>query len=497
MQYGNLTSIQQTLLALSQKSLIRKPTFVLWIEGFGDTTEYVMSIDTEIGFELLRGRGNINIGRAILELNNEKGYFYSNGSSMIKSYSRIKIWAGFNDLNIPIFTGLVYDAKPSGIQNTVIVNCRDYMGFFFDAIVKEGLDLFNTPKAIIENFCLNMGLLSEICENDENSASYSELNIKEQKMINALESICDSIFCIPYFDENGILRLSEREYSNFINWKFDDNNITDCNLLSDTEIINDVIVEYRNGFFSRHFDLVSINEYKSKSKQIRIPSLGQDFVSENLQGNIEELLEHSLEGFKFTSSNNSSIIDTIHIRMKSVEASGNISAKIYTDNNGIPGSPLGISRMKATGNIKNEFAWEMFCFDIPVKIAPSTNYWCILDTSLVISGNLYTQINNYSSTSKHVYYNTSWNTENNKKILHIIRGNKYALRLAEDIVRFYKKPHEKIKIIAPAIPQLQLFDEVNVDVKKMGIVGRYAIERRRHFLTTESYTTIDILRKVG
>jgi hypothetical protein len=69
--------------------------------------------------------------------------------------------------------------------------------------------------------------------------------------------------------------------------------------------------------------------------------------------------------------------------------------------------------------------------------------------------------------------------------------------VAEDIVRFCKKPHERIKIIAPAVPHLQLTDEIKVNIKKMGLAGRYVIERRRHILTSETYTTIDTLRKVG
>jgi hypothetical protein len=497
MQYGSLTSAQQVMFVLKQKSFIREPTFVVWIEGFGDTTEYVMSIDTEIGLESLRGRGNLNIGRAIIELDNENGYFYSNGVSVIKPYARMKVWTGFDGINVPIFTGLVHEIKPIGTRNVVVMNCRDYMGYFFDTTVKGELNLSNTPKTIVEYLCSSIGVLSEIANNEENALSYDEIDIQKQKMLNALEKICDSIFCVAYFDENGIFRLVEREYLNPVDWRFDDDNITDCTLLGDTEIINDVTLEYRNGFFSKQFDQASINEYKSKSRQIRIPSLGSDFVSENLQGTIEKSLDYDLEGFKFTSSESASIIDTVHIRMKGTEAHGYVSVKIYTDSNGVPGNLLGASNMKASGNLGDEFAWEIFCFDIPIRIAPSTNYWCIVDTSLVTSGTIYVQTNNFQAAGKHAYYNSSWYTEGNRHILHVVRGSNQSQRLADDIVRFYKKPHERIKIVASAIPHLQLLDEVKVDIEKMEIAGRYAIERRKHFLTTETYTTMDTLRKVG
>ena len=184
--------------------------------------------------------------------------------------------------------------------------------------------------------------------------------------------------------------------------------------------------------------------------------------------------------------------------MKGSEAHGYISAKIYTDNDGIPGSLLGVSSLKASGDLKSEFSWEIFCFNAPVRISPLTNYWCIFDTNSVDSGTLYLQINNAQSTGKHTYYDSSsWHDVDDNYILHIVRGNNYAFRLANDLVRFYKKPHERVKIIAPAVPHLQLLDEVKVNIDRMKMAGRYAIERRRHLLTVEKYTTMDTLRKVG
>jgi hypothetical protein len=517
MQYGALTSSQRVMFDTKQGSLIRKPTFVLWIEGFGDTTEYVMRIDSEIGLESLRGRGSLNIGRAILELNNENGYFYSHSAvqrgSKVKKYARIKIWAGFDYLNIPIFTGIVEDVKPIGTSNAVTINCRDYMGLFFDSIIKDELGLNNTPKSILEYFCSKVGVVANIIDTEESTMSYDvsaplSRSIKGQKMMSVIEKICDSIFCIAYFDEEGILQLVEREYSNAVqtsngrmypmNWRFDDNNIADCMLLADSEIINDVTVEYRSGFFSRYMDQASIDEYRAKARQLGILSLSSDLTSSQTQGTIQELLDHDLEGFKFTTSNNSSVIDSVYVRMKKSDAHGYVCVKIYTNNSGIPGSLIGTSNLKAGDNLTNEFSWEVFCFDTPIRISPLTDYWCIIDTDSVVSGTISIQINNANVNAKHAYYDSSsWHIENNKYVLHIIRGSNQAYRVAEDVVRFYKKPYERVKINAPAVPHLQLTDEVKVNIKKIGITGRYVIERRKHILTSETYTTIDTLRKVG
>ena len=119
MQYGNLTEAQISKFDEAQTHFIRKPSFVVWIEGFGEPTEHVMEIDSEVSLEFPRGRGHLNIGRAILAMNNENDHFYSDGDSKIVKNARMKIWAGLDKLNIPIFTGVISDVKPFGLTLTL------------------------------------------------------------------------------------------------------------------------------------------------------------------------------------------------------------------------------------------------------------------------------------------------------------------------------------------------------------------------------------------
>jgi hypothetical protein len=79
MQHGDLTEAQIARFDTAQAYLVRKPSFVLWIEGFGDLTEYVMEIDSEVALESPEGRGHLNVGRAILVMSNEGGYFTQMG----------------------------------------------------------------------------------------------------------------------------------------------------------------------------------------------------------------------------------------------------------------------------------------------------------------------------------------------------------------------------------------------------------------------------------
>jgi len=496
MQYGNLTVSQRSTFDLKQTNSIRKPSFAVWIEGFGDTTRHVIDIDSEVALESPLGRGNLHIGQAILVVSNENGYFYDNGKSNIKSNAHVKIWTGFDNLNIPIFTGVVHSVKPIGTTNMVTLNCHDYMGLTASVIVKDSQDPNNTAKLMIENFCDQIGVQANVPSTSETTEIYSDPKFDEQSMLSALEEICESIFYVAYFDEAGTLQVAEREYSNPVEWKFDDDSIIDCGRLIDTEIINDVFIEYRENFYVGWCDQPSINEYGTRNRSLRLLLLNSTLVSEMVHGSTSETLDHDLEAFKFISAGDASSIDCLQIKMKQSDAHGNMVVKVHSDNGGVPGALLGTSQSKASANLYTDFAWETFYFTDPVTISPSTIYWVVIDTTPVSSGTVYVQISAATASATHACYSEgAWHTENDKQVLHTISRSLNARRLAEDLIRFYKQPHERIHVIAPAVPQLQLLDEVRVDIEHMQIFGHFVCEGRRHVLTPEGYMTVDILRK--
>jgi len=492
MQYGALSTSKIVLFELAQQGRIRNPTFVIWLEGFGDPSKYVISIDTEVNLE--EKRGILNIGRAILVMDNERGYFYDR-ESKIARYARVKIWTGFNGLNIPMFTGVVDSVKPLGTEYSVELNCIDYMGLFQDILIKGNQEPNNTAKLLMEYFSSEARVVSDIPSSDETSSIYSNPYFDECNLKVALEEICRSIFHVAYFDENGYLRSQEHEYKNRTNFVFKDENMRDCEMIQPTSVVNEMEIEYEENFSARYSDQGSIDRYGRKSRSERTLILNSQMVSSKNEGSTTEELNYDLEAFKFTSQTNSSIIDCIHIKMRKESAHGYMTAKIYTDNSGVPGTLLYTSQLKASANLSIFFSWEIFYFLNKVEISTSKDYWVVVDTTSV-SGTVYAQISATAATEKHAYYDAGWHTENNKRVLHYVSGSREAQQVARDYVGFYKKPHERIRIVAPAVPQLQLFDELLIDIKLRNIEGYYVIEGRRHILTPEQYTTVDKLRKV-
>ena len=311
----------------------------------------------------------------------------------------------------------------------------------------------------------------------------------------ALEEVCNSIFYVAHFDEEGKLRAVEREHSTLVDFQFNDNNVIDFENLADTEIVNDITIEYGDNFFSSYEDQASIDAYGRRARRDRILLLNSVSVSGKTTGSTAAELDHDLEAFQFTSASEAASMDSLHVKMKKSDAHGYLTAQVYSDGGGVPSNLLATSQLKASDSLSGEFSWEIFYFSAPVEISPSTDYWVVIDAGSVSSGNVYVQTSEEAVSGKHAYYSGTWQTEDNKQVLHRLRGSVHAQRVAQDVVRFCRDPHERIRITAPAVPQLQLLDEVMVDVSLRGVQGHYVIERRRHVITPDKYTTIDTLRK--
>lgn len=502
MHWGNLTDAQKASFIVDQATSIRKPTFSVWIAGISDVTDYIYTLDTDRAIESLRGYGSAKIGIAVLTASNENGIFMADGESQVEARAQIKIWSGFNRRNIPIFSGIVDAIKPDVSSDIVTVICSDYMGYYLDPIESGhqggALPANNTIKLIMESYATEYLLSSDIASTDETNETVDNTAVDLTTKLSALENFANLIFCVPYFDEGGTLILKEREYTNPTTWVYNNNNVVDCEFLADTEIINDIEIEYKDTFVLKKKDTGSIDSYGLRTRYYNRPNFNSVLVSSYTLGSTTEDLDYNLEAFKITSHADSSTLESVGISLKKTNAHGYISCSVYTDSGGVPGSLIAGSLNLSSGNFSEAFAWEFFRFEEPQDISPSTDYWIVIDTSSVSSGSVEAQRSAVTATAKHAHYDGGWVAENDKQIKHKIRGSRDAQRVADDAIRFYKDPHARIKITAPLAPSLQLMDEVLVDVIKPFIVrGKYVIEERRIIQTPELSTSIDKLRKVG
>lgn len=496
MQWGQLTTAQQTSLAAYQSASIRHPSYLVWVSGLGDPTQYITSIDVQRAIESARGRGHINVGTALLMGNNSDDTFHEDGVSRIPVGSKIKIWAGFSDLNVPIFTGVVKSVDPLSGGNEVEILCTDHTGGMAKTRVWGSQLPYDTRKEIVDYWAGLVGGRSSVASSvDELDATITRPTFEQQMMLSALEELCDSCFHVAFFDETGAMVMYERENRNVTTWTFDDDNVSELKFFAPTEIINHVVVEYKaDNFCARDRDQASIDEHNERDRWLRIPWINHLAISDQTTGSSDEDIDNDLEGVKFTSPATAARIDTVMFKLKQTSGSANCYAKIYSDSGGSPSTLLATSRVRPAGTFGAGYGWEYFHFETPVAIDPSTAYWAVIDCA-GLTGTLYCQRTSTGS-AVHAYNDGSWHTEDSKTMLHRVYGSIEAERVAEDMVRYFKEPRDRVQVVAPAVPYLQLMDEVMLDVTvPFTVRGRFKVVGRRHVLAGGKYTTYDTLER--
>lgn len=481
----------------------------MFIGGLGDIKQYVEYIVTDRQLErqdeggLRRGRFAVDTARLICS--NEDDTFYSSGVSTIQEKASITIYAGFSNLNIPIFSGVVQFIRPLPASDTVLIGAVGFMGVMKELRVAGVQGSNTTVKAIAQDFASEVGAAESITGGQAIGTALGVNSLEPQSMLSALERLCDSIFHMGWFDESGVLYIEERNWTNQVDWTYNDDNTVNVSPLAESPIINNVEVEYRNNWMASYEDTASVNEHRKRSRQFRRPFLNFLDVASATSGSTTEELNETLEAVKFTSAATAGNIDGIAMKLGQSGGGGSISVKIYSDDGGSPSLPdtlLGTSELKYPALFVNGgFAWEYFRFLTPVEISPSTAYWSVLDLTSA-TGTVNAHISAATATAQHAVNSGSWSAQDDKKMLHQVRSSTMAQQNAEDIVRRYKDPRDRFLLIAPAAPQLQINDEFPVDITiPFEVKGAFAIEGRRHIISNQGddakFTSFDTLSRVS
>lgn len=474
------------------------PSHSVWIQGFGDIEQYVQSIETDRPLESERGWGFIGIGRATLVLDNSGSRFYDNQGTNFEEKARIHIWLGYDKYRIPVFTGVVQSAWPGPRGDRVYVSCADYMILFLDQQMAGSRGANNTPELVAEDFCNEVRVQAGIGASLELDTVYDDTNFEIKPMLWGLREVQNSVFHAALFDEEGVLKMYEREYVGFSSdkWAYDERNTLEVDEMHPGEVINDVAVEYDENTYVRSIDRRSIDDNGSQTRTTRILLCNSDDVSSRVHGRTPRALANSLEGFQITTATTASTVDTIHLRMKQDGAVGTFTVKVYSESAGLPDTLLGTSEVFQSEYLDTEFTWVQVYFTTRVPVDVSTNYWIVVDSSSVSAGTVYIQHARSDSTG--TYAIGSWSALNDILPLHRILASRMAQTVADDIVRFYRDKKDRLSITSMVgVPQVQLFDDIQVDIKAENtrITGNYTVERILHSYTPRSFTTRHVMRK--
>lgn len=483
MEFGGLSISEQALYLSYASHKTRQPTYSVWVENYGEL-QGIITIETERYIE-----GNFLIpfiGRARILVSNSGGIVYGDAPN-IPIGAHIKVFVGYQGLNVPIFAGVIEKVNPGVVATTAEIGVRDFFAYMEYKMV-YGYPESNTPRGILENWAAELYLFSDIPPTSDTDEVLTAPTFNYISQLKAVEKIGISLVSNIYFDTNGKLRCYEREtYIDSAIW--DAGDIVDVNILMPLDIINSVEINYYEDFSCYYSDQQSIDEYRKRDRVYLLTHINQELVASYNWGTEVEELGYDLHGIKFTSSVSSTIIDTVKMRLKQDNGYGELYGKIYTDAAG-PDVLIGTSRKVYASDISDSFGDYVFNFDPPILITPSTGYWFVIDKTAT-SGNIYASASYAAATGQYAVYSSGWNIEDNKRMNYSIHGSASAKKTAEDIVEFCKYPRQRLSVKTYPQPHIELFDRVIMNINKRGIQfkGAYRVTGIRSLLTTEgSYT---------
>jgi len=224
----------------------RKPTFSVFLERFGDVTDYVDSV--EVDSEIEDSLHQPNFGHGSITLKNIGRVFTEASAPLIERKHKVKVYAGFEDDNIPIWTGMVNKAAVSTDQNIVTLNVAQFGQLLKDSQTSGNFEDYSTPKLLINELCGRVGLLPGVFENDTgqpDNFTFGETFVENNRNFWAMiHGACLCIMYIPYFDVNGRLQVKRRDSFTVTDFVFRDSNIKQMYYLGDADMINRKEVDF-------------------------------------------------------------------------------------------------------------------------------------------------------------------------------------------------------------------------------------------------------------
>ncbi len=493
--FGTLTSSQQTKYLALQNRQVRQPTMTVFIEGISDISSQVMYILTDTAIEnevILHGY----IGHCqIMADNKSHNIIDENGVCKISNGAKIIIWMGFDDVNIKVWTGYVYLIQPLteyGYVNIFGENALGRLDQIYTEVLSgttigDNLDYLASDNYMVSNFPTD-GILALALTNKK---------VTELDGITIIQRYIELTGQLIYVDEEGALNSKALLDTVDTDIFLETNNVLDVNKQTDLPMINDLIIYYGNMMQTQYRNYVSMALYGHHTKSWYNDGFNYEKVASNEEGNLTLDLTLKQNGFIFTPLATAGIVDTVQLKLKVTSgAIGTVSILLYTDNAGVLGSLLATSFEINTTQLPTTFSLVSFNFLNGIVIDPTINHWIVIDTTLLTTGTLsirYADTTIVNGMANRDLNADPWVYVSNEIPIHIITGSIHAYNVAKAITDYYGRLHERYYIRVAGYSHVINYNSIRINMPEFNIMGRWTVERVRHYLT-ESYITDIFIR---
>ena len=154
MDYGNLTTSQQEQYKRNATARSKQPSLAIWIEGLGDVSDYVKSYYFDRQIENAIREKTPSTGHVVIS--DIDGMFAENGHPKVKANASVIINAGYGDVQLPRFSGIVNNPRIDTSRKEIDIEIADYAQVLDEKQAEGFYSDYPTPKTLIERLVSNI-----------------------------------------------------------------------------------------------------------------------------------------------------------------------------------------------------------------------------------------------------------------------------------------------------------------------------------------------------
>ena len=227
------------------RALDRHPTFSVFVERQGDITDDGIVVEyTRRAEDSLH---EPNYGTGTITITDEGQKYIDSGRSTFRINDQVMIFAGFEDQNIPIFSGIIRDVYVEAEAKAQTLTIAE-MGYRLNTTKTSGdYGLYDSPKLLVDRLAALARTGDIVYENESGPPTTftfgnTQLSLRSYWAMIHGASLCLSY--LQYFDERGRLNLSRRTTFDDTGYVFTDSEIEKLTHIQVAELINHKVIDY-------------------------------------------------------------------------------------------------------------------------------------------------------------------------------------------------------------------------------------------------------------
>ncbi len=241
----NFTLIQKKKFIDRSLARVRHPTFSLFLERHGDVTADGLSADYRRRVEDTLKEPNYGTGTITLSDESEK--YIEGGRSVFRNGDKVMLFGGFDDLNIPLFSGLIRDVQVQASAKVTTLQIAD-QGYRLRVSKTSGdFSSYPTPKTLI-NYLVSLARIGAVVYENESGPpttfTFGDTFLELRSFWAMIHGAALCISYIQHFDEQGKLHISRRTTFAETGYIFTDSEITRLKHFELAELINHKTIDY-------------------------------------------------------------------------------------------------------------------------------------------------------------------------------------------------------------------------------------------------------------